>query len=240
MLSILSRLYKYPAASAANNVVRASAAAAPFTSSSPSILPMITRDDDHEHPDDDEQQHQLYSDKNIRMEAIKSVGITQLHNATQDLILRTRQPLFEENLIDAHGRKKQSIAQIQEANRLESAIIDALAFYSSKHDTFSVGGQCIDVLGVEVAADLKVAKAYWCLPRSLDLHKIPQHKLEQLVRKVQTILDERGGKIQGLVYTRLRSCYPPRISWVAAEHVSKDLQRGVSLLPDGKRRKKWR
>ena len=99
---MLSRLYKYPAASAANNVIRASAAAAPFTSSSPSILPIITRDDDHEHPDDDEQhhmkqqQHQLYSDKNIRMEAIKSVGITQLHNATQDLILRTRQPLFED------------------------------------------------------------------------------------------------------------------------------------------------
>ena len=73
------------------------------------------------------------------------------------------------------------------------------------------------------------------LPLSLDLHKIPQSKLEQLVRKMQKILDDKGGKIQGLVHTRLRAYYPPRIIWVAAEHISKDLKRGVSL-----EKKKWR
>jgi len=180
--------------------------------------------------------HQLPS-KNVRLEAIKSVGLTQLHNNTQDLISRTRQPLFEENPLDAHGYKRPSIAQIQEANRLESALIDAMDHYSSKHNTFSVGGQCIDLLGVEVSPDLKQARAFWCLPRSLDLHHIPHLKLEQIIKKMQQILDERGGKIQALVHARLRAYYPPKIVWVAAEHVSRDLERGVSL--EGAK-KKWR
>lgn len=193
--------------------------------------------------DMEQQTHQLEqypsqpsTTRNIRLEAIKSVGITQLHNQTQDLISRTRQPLFEDDLLDPHGQKKPSIAQIQEANRLESVIIDVLAEYSSKHTTFSVKGHCIDVLGVEVSPDLKHARVYWCLPHSLDLRAIPHDKLEMLVKRMQQILDERGGKIQGMVHTRLRHYYPPRIKWVPAEHVSKDLKRGVSL-ESGK--KKW-
>jgi len=187
-------------------------------------------------PPPEEDQQQLPT-KNIRLEAIKSVGITQLHNHTQDIISRTRESLFEESLLDAHGHKRPSIPQIQEAARLESAIMDALDYYSSKHTTFSVGGQCIHVLGVEVSPDLRQAKAYWCLPHSIDLHTIPNSKLEQIVKKMQQILDERGGKIQAIVHTRLRAYYPPKIFWVAAEHISKDMKRGVSL-EGGK--KKWR
>jgi len=125
--------------------------------SAPSFSTLSDDADDN----DDQHQQQHYPTKNIRLEAIKSVGITQLHNTTQDLISRTRQPLFEESLVDAQGQKKKSIAQIQEGNRLESAIIDALAHYSSKHNTFSVGGQCIDLLGVEVSPDLKQCRAFW-------------------------------------------------------------------------------
>jgi ribosome-binding factor A len=157
--------------------------------------------------------------RNIKLEAIKSVGITQLHNHTQDIIARARQPLFEDDPVDAHGHKRQSIAQIQEATRMESALIDALAHYSSRQSTFSVGGQCIEVLGVEVSADLKQARAFWCLPRSLDLHTIPDSKIQQLIIRMQQILDERGGKIQGLVHARLRAYHPPKIIFVAAEHV---------------------
>lgn len=193
-------------------------------------------EEQHDQSHHEQQQSQLPT-KNMRLEAIKSAGITQLHNTTQDLISRTRDPLFNKDLLDAHGHKKPSIAQIQEANRLESAIMDALSHYSTKHNTFLVGGECIDLLGVEVSPDLRQAKAYWCLPRSLDLNKIPTKKIEQIVRKMQQILDERGGKIQGLVHTRLRAYYPPKIYWVAADHVSKDLKRGVSLQ-EGKN--KWR
>lgn len=184
------------------------------------------------------EQHQpvQYPSKNIRLEAIKSVGMTQLHNQTQDIISRTRQPLFEENLLDPYGNKLASIAQKQEANRLESCLVDALAHYASKHTTFSVGGQCIDLLGVEVSPDLKNARAYWCLPHGLDLRQLPHSKLEELVKKMQRRLDERGGKIQAIVHTRLRAYYPPKIKWVPADHVSKDLKRGVSL-ESGK--KKW-
>ncbi|KAL7532645.1 hypothetical protein ACHAWF_004198 [Thalassiosira exigua] len=185
---------------------------------------------------DAQRQPQYEKHQNSRLDAIKAVGMTQLHSHTQDLISRTKQPLFEEDLTDVHGHKQPSIAQIQEANRLESSIIDALAFYSTKQTTFSVRGESIDVLGVEVSPDLKHARAYWCLPHSLDLRSLPHSKLEQLVKKMQHRLDERGGKIQALVHTRLRAYYPPKIKWVPAEHISRDLRRGVSL-ESGKR--KW-
>lgn len=182
----------------------------------------------------DEQQS---SHVNIRLEAIKSAGMTQLHNQTQDIISRTRQPLFEDaDSVDVYGNKKQSIAQIQEAARIESAVHDALATYASRYDTFNVKGHVIDVLGVEISPDLKQARVYWCLPRVLDLKGLPNSKLEQVVRRMQKILDERGGKIQGIVHSRLRAYYPPKLKWVAAEHVSKDLKRGVSLE---KGKKKW-
>eukprot|EP00804_Cyclotella_cryptica_P023971 CCRYP_010063-RA/>CCRYP_010063-RA protein AED:0.46 eAED:0.46 QI:0/-1/0/1/-1/1/1/0/227 len=174
--------------------------------------------------------------KNVRLELIKSSGLAQLHNQTQDLISRTREPL----LISDHDRehpKQPSIPQIQEAARLESVLVEALAVYSSKHDTFSIRGDCIDILGVEVSPDLRIARVYWCLPYSLDIRKLPHEKLEQLVRRMQQILDEKAGKIQALVHSRLRAYYPPRLQWVAAEHVSRDLKRAVSLE---KGKKKWK
>ena len=184
-----------------------------------------------------EQQQHSPSSINIRLEAIKSAGMTQLHNQTQDLISRTKQPLFEDaTLLDDYGNKKQSIAQIQEAARIEVAVHEALASYSSRYDTFNIKGQVIDVLGVEISPDLKQARVYWCLPRILDLKQLSSSKLEQVVRKMQKILDERGGKIQGIVHSRLRAYYPPKLKWVAAEHVSKDLKRGFSLE---KGKKKW-
>jgi hypothetical protein len=61
--------------------------------------------------------------------------------------------------------------------------------------------------------------------------------LEQVVTRMQQILDEHGKKIQALVHSRLRAYYPPKLQWVAAEHVSKDLKRGVSI-EKGKR--KWK
>lgn len=93
------------------------------------------------------------------------------------------------------------------------------------------------MLGVEVSPDLKIAKVYWCLPYSLDIRKLPHETLEQLVRMMQQMLDEKGGKIQALVHSRLRAYYPPRLQWVAAEHVSRDLKRAVSLE---KGKKKWK
>ena len=183
-----------------------------------------------------DQQQQL-SSINIRLEAIKSTGMTQLHNQTQDVISRTRQPLFDDvDLVDVYGNKKPSIAQIQEAARIEGAVHEALASYASRYDTFNVKGQVIDVLGVEISPDLRQARVYWCLPRVLDLKGLPSAKLEQVVKRMQKILDERGGKIQGIVHSRLRAYYPPKLKWVAAEHVSKDLKRGVSLE---KGKKKW-
>jgi ribosome-binding factor A len=138
---------------------------------------------------------------------------------------------------DEGEEKPKSIPQKQEAARLESTIVEALALYSSKHDTFSIKGDCIEVLGVEVSADLKIARVYWCLPYSLDIRELPHETLTLILRRMQDILDEKGGKIQALVHTRLRAYYPPKLQWVAAEHVSRDLKRGVSLEMGKKKRK---
>ena len=162
--------------------------------------------------------------------------MSQLHNQTQDLISRTREPLVFHNN-DEEDVRPQTIPQKQEAARLESTIEEALAVYASKHDTFSIRGDCIEILGVEVSPDLKIARVYWCLPYSLDIRKLPHEKLEEVVKRMQNILDEKGGKIQALVHTRLRAYYPPKLQWVAAEHVSRDMKRGVSLE---KGRKKWK
>lgn len=178
----------------------------------------------------------LQSSGNFRLDVIKSAGLSQLHNQTQDLISRTREPLVL-NEQDFEQIKEPSIPQKQEAARLEPVIIEALALYSSRHDTFCIRGDCIDILGVEVSPDLKMARVYWCLPYSLDIGKLPHQKLEQVVTRMQQILDEHGKKIQALVHSRLRAYYPPKLQWVAAEHVSKDLKRGVSI-EKGKR--KWK
>ena len=192
-------------------------------------------------PEDLYEQSQRHSDvhagsKNYRLDVIKSAGLAQLHNQTQDLISRTREPLLF-NDRDEDDVKPVSIPQKQEAARLESTIVEALAAYSSKHDTFSVRGDCIDVLGVEVSPDLKVARVYWCLPYSLDIQKLPDDKLEQVVKRMQDILDEKGRRLQALVHSRLRAYYPPKLQWVAAEHVSRDMKRGVSIE---KGKKKWK
>ncbi|KAL3789517.1 hypothetical protein ACHAWO_004235 [Cyclotella atomus] len=176
------------------------------------------------------------SSKSFRLDIIKSAGLSQLHNQTQDLISRTREPLIFHDQEDGE-EKPESIPQKQEAARLESTIVEALAVYSSKHDTFSIRGDCIEVLGVEVSADLKMARVYWCLPYSLDIGELPHETLTLIVRRMQEILEAKGGKIQALVHTRLRAYYPPKLQWVAAEHVSRDLKRGVSLE---KGRKKWK
>ena len=97
-------------------------------------------------PEDLYGQSQRHSDvhigsKNYRLEIIKSAGLAQLHNQTQDLISRTHEPLLF-NDRDEDGVKPVSIPQKQEAARLEleSTIVEALAAYSSKHDTFSIRG----------------------------------------------------------------------------------------------------
>ncbi|KAL9179798.1 hypothetical protein ACHAXT_007768 [Thalassiosira profunda] len=192
--------------------------------------------------DDEEEVHLLelappLPAKNLRLEAIKSVGLTQLVHATQDLVARTRQPLFDDVELDARGRKRPSIAQTQKEIRLESALNEALEAYSAKQHTFSVAGQCIEILGVEVSADLRSAKAIWCLPRGIELRNLSQSKLEDLLQKMQQRLEERGGKVKAMVNARLRAHYPPRITWVPAEHVSKDFGRSVSIDVGKKRRR---
>jgi len=168
---------------------------------------------------------------NVQLEAIKAAGLTQLSYQTQDLISRSRQKLFfdEENIDPITGKPKRTIAQIQEAARLETAVTEAFVHYSSKLTTFSIRGHCINILGVEVSTDLRTAEVFWCLPLSLDLEKLPHNILEKLVKGMQKLLDKRGGKIQGLVHTRLRSYYPPKLRFVPGEHVSKDLKRRVSI-----------
>mmetsp|Transcript_16852 Transcript_16852/g.39173 ORF Transcript_16852/g.39173 Transcript_16852/m.39173 type:complete len:234 (+) Transcript_16852:314-1015(+) len=167
---------------------------------------------------------------NIKLEAIKAAGVKQLHNFTQDLTQRSSQPLFgDEDYDPVTGRPKLSIAQKQEASRLETAVVESFVHYSSKHTTFSIKGHVIDILGVDVSQDLRAAKVYWCLPLNLDLDKLPHSKVDQLIRQMQQLLEEKGGHIQGSVHTRLGSHYTPRLSFCPGEHISRDLSKRFTI-----------
>ena len=167
---------------------------------------------------------------NVKFEAIKTAGLNQLSGHTQDLIQRSSQSLFgEEDYDPITGRPKLSIAQKQEASRLETAVMESFVHYSSKHTTFSIKGHVIDILGVNVSKDLRAAKVYWCLPLNLELDKIPHSKVDQLIRKMQQLLEEKGGHIQGLVHTRLGSHYTPRLSFCPGEHISRDLSKRYTI-----------
>lgn len=48
------------------------------------------------------------------------------------------------------------------------------------------------------------------------------------------MLDEKGKVLQGVVHGKLRGYYPPRLKFVAAEHVRRDGRGGVSLGDRGK------
>lgn len=148
--------------------------------------------------------------RNEALKQIKALGMTHLESTTDEVAAKTRDPLFTpENEIGP------SPDQLAEANRVYSVITDVLENLSGRDSTFSIRGEPIVIMEVEVSKDLKQARIYWSLPFSV--HKFPDNILDEVTRRMQEILQTHGGKIQRLVHARLCAYYPPKLRFVPSE-----------------------
>jgi len=105
--------------------------------------------------------------------------------------------------------------QIKEASRIHQVLDEAIEQYSKKDATFTIRGDPIMILDVEVSQDLRHARAYWTLP--FTLIDLPGGMRTEMKRRMQTILEKRGGALQAMVHSKLRFYYPPRVRFVPAE-----------------------
>lgn len=150
--------------------------------------------------------------RNFRLEAIKKEGLTHLDQTAEEAAAKAAaRPLFvtEEEM----GPNKR---QIKEATRIHQVLDEAIEQYSKKEATFTIRGEPIMILDVEVSQDLRHARAYWALS-PVTLIDLPDDTRAEVKRRMQTILEKRGGALQALVHSKLRFYYPPRVKFVPAE-----------------------
>lgn len=152
-----------------------------------------------------------------------------LEATTNDVIAKTRAPLFR----PAHEMGP-SPAQLAEANRIYQVLSQVLETFSTRDTTFSIKGEPIIVMEVEVSKDLKQARVYWTMPFSVLSY--PADVVEQVKQRMQLLLEKRGGKLQRLVHAQLRSYYPPKLRWIPtpADDV---FQQSMKTMSGAKRRK---
>jgi ribosome-binding factor A len=138
---------------------------------------------------------------------IKALGMPHLEATTLEIINKTREPLFL-----AESEMGPSPDQLAEANRIFGVLSDVMDTFSRRDATFSIKGEPIVIMDVEVSKDLKQARVYWTLPFSVT--RYDQHVVEQVKERMQQLLEKKGGKLQRLVHAQLRSYYPPKLRFV--------------------------
>ena len=102
--------------------------------------------------------------------------------------------------------------QLAEAHRINTVLLQVLDNFSKRDATFSIKGEPIVIMEVEVSKDLKQARVYYALP--FNVLKYPKHVVQEVSRRMQELLEKRGGKLQRLVHAQLRSYYPPKLRFV--------------------------
>jgi hypothetical protein len=100
-----------------------------------------------------------------------------------------------------------SSIQLREAGRMKLFVQDAIEHYTSRFgERFCINKEPIVIIDAEISADLRHARVYWCIPFSLLASpKLPMNAIETITNKMQRILDEQGGILQGLVHARMRA-----------------------------------
>jgi ribosome-binding factor A len=149
---------------------------------------------------------------NEALAQIKALGMPHLEATTEEVATKAREPLF----LQEHemGPTPQ---QLNEANRIYSVVTDALDNFSRRDSTFSIRGEPIVIMEVEVSRDLKQARVYWTLPFSV--MELPDKILDEVTRRMQDILEKEGGKLRRLVHARLSSYYPPKLRFFPSQDV---------------------
>jgi hypothetical protein len=87
---------------------------------------------------------------------IKALGMPHLEATTLEIINKTREPLFL-----AESEMGPSPDQLAEANRIFGVLSDVMDTFSRRDATFSIKGEPIVIMDVEVSKDLKQARIYW-------------------------------------------------------------------------------
>lgn len=136
--------------------------------------------------------------------------MSHLEQTAKEASVKATKPLFVSDEDEGPTAK-----QIQEANRIHQVLDEVIDSYSKREATFTVRGDPIMLLDVEVSKDLRHARCYWTLP--FTLLDVPDETRAEVKRRMQTILDKRGGRLQALVHSKLRFYYPPRLRFVPAE-----------------------
>jgi ribosome-binding factor A len=147
--------------------------------------------------------------KNDSLQQVKALGLATLEATAAEVAAKTRKPLF-----DLSKEGGPDPIQIKEGEMILGLACEALEDILRKGDTtFCIREEPINFFDCEVNTDLRLAKIFWCLPYSLVV--LPDEIKNVVVEKMQSILDQRGGKIQYMVHTKLRHYYPPKLRFVA-------------------------
>ncbi len=164
----------------------------------------------------DESQHIHYKPlPNPGLQSVKQQGIKILQALSTDIQSKTKRRLL---LSDEDTGP--TAEQLREASRLKILTEDALEQYTSrKGGLFCIMNEQIAIIDVEVTEDLRQARVYWSLPYSvLLMGGVKREARAKAVKRMQRILEERGGVLQGLVHIKLRNYFrPPKIRFVPAE-----------------------
>lgn len=152
--------------------------------------------------------------KNPGLASVKEQGLTVLQSTTADIISKTKRRLL---LSDEDTGPTAN--QLREAARLKILVEDAVEKYTShKGGLFCMMNEPIAIIDVEITEDLRQARVYWTLPYSVLLMDVSSDVRARAIKRMQTILEERGGVLQGIVHQKLRSYYrAPKIRFVTAE-----------------------
>jgi len=182
---------------------------------------------EHEPPVPDTKKNQ-----NLALQSIKEQGLKILKSTTIQIQSKTQR-----RLLLSQEDSGPTPDQLREAHRLKLLVEDAIEEYTSrKGDLFcsGPGGEPIAIIDVEVTQDLRQARVFWSLPFSLllidvdrissgsgggrGMHRDGQEMRMQAAKRMQMILEEKGGVLQGLVHRKLRRYFrPPKIRFVMAE-----------------------
>ena len=124
--------------------------------------------------------------RNFRLEAIKKEGLPHLEQTAEEAAAKAAaKPLFI--TAEEMGPNKR---QMKEASRMHQVLDDAIEQHSKKEATFTIRGDPIMILDVEVSQDFRHARAYWTTP--LTLIDLPDDTRAEVKRRMQTIFIEEG------------------------------------------------
>lgn len=166
---------------------------------------------------------------NPGLKSVKDQGISVLKSLTSEIQgkTKTRRLLISQEDIGPTPE------QLQEATRLRGLVEDALEEYTSKRGGLfcmntEFGAEPIAIVDVEITEDLRAARVYWSLPFSILIMDITRgsrarggsgmEMRRKAALRMQKILEERGGVIQGIVHQKMRRYFrPPTLRFVMAE-----------------------